>query len=411
MDRNAKTIVIINPFSSAAYLSEEFKKYGLPTIALFTTPKDELHAYIAPEENLFNKQIYLGSPTPAAILKELSAYKIAYIVNGNESSTHLTDLVNSEILPFYANDPNSSFLRSNKFCMQEALKKCGLPYIQQKKILIDKIDRSFLNGVKFPCYCKPVHGMATIGAFKASSPNELLKNLNETKGHALLLDASEYLIQEFIEGDEFIIDTFSYHGNHLVSSVQKYKKQFINDVPVYRTIEIVHDKQIWNRCKDFVEKCLDIAHFKNGFAHSEIFLTSDNETKLIEINPRISGGKGYHNKLAKLEQLKSQIDLLVECVFDGPPQESVLVENLGIARILCLFNFSNRPLKDPSEHLFKFRSVKFYDLINPIGFLSKNERKTLADLDLLVMLYNQNREVLEQDTEDIFLLEKNGELF
>jgi hypothetical protein len=183
----------------------------------------------------------------------------------------------------------------------------------------------------------------------------------------------------------------------------------IDNTPAYGYCEVVNDKAIWESCAHFVKQCLDATGLRNGFCHSEIFALEDGTFRLIEVNPRISGIKGYYNKLAKLLNLKTQPELLVDSL-RSEPSESTFEQKKGYGRFLCLYNFSDRNLQDPGQKLLDFASVKFYQLLKPVGTSPNNEAKNLANTDLLVMLAHDDLSVIEQDTQAIFELEHAGKL-
>ena len=62
---------------------------------------------------------------------------------------------------------------------------------------------------------------------------------------------------------------------------------------------------------------MTVTEFNHGFAHTEIFIMENGEPSLVEINPRISGGRGVHNRLAQSFSIKSQTDLLIDYINSG----------------------------------------------------------------------------------------------
>lgn len=402
------TIALIDPYTSASYLANTMRDAGIITVAVFTKTPEKTGDYFKISSDLFDKQIFLDEPSANDIIETLGCYSINYIINGNEFSTNMTDQVTQELLPSLSNDPNTSHLRCDKFYMQETLKTHGLSNIRQEKLNIMDIKHSLANGtIKFPCFCKPIKGQGTIGAFKATNQQELLSGLQNVLSTGAADKSSDYLIQEYVDGQEFFIDAFSFKGSHYISSVQKYQRQLTNGIPVLRYSEPVYNKALWDRCANFVKQALTVTELQNGFSHTEVFITPEDETKLIEINPRISGGKGYCNKLTKTLGLHSQVDLLLGNL-NGNIQESSIENKNGFARRLYLFNWTNNPLKDPSPYLENISSIHSYELLSPIGHVNASNNKYVSNIDLFVLMHNQDRNALESDSLKLFELEKSG---
>ncbi len=403
-----KNIIIVDPGPSAAYLAESLKQLGLNSIAIFTAPMESRDEYFRVATDVFDQQIFVDNASAEKCIAAAQALDPIFILNGSDDSAPITDRINTALLPGFANDPKTAVARCNKFNMQTALKAQGLPYIQQVRIARKDISSLDLTTIRFPCFCKPVHGICTVGGFKAENAHEFTTQMQKYVTHAKV-NQPDYLIQEFIHADEYVVDTFSYQGKHYISSIQKYQKRLVGNTPTYGYCEVVDDKAAWEACAYFVKQCLDATGLHNGFCHTEIFALSDGSYRLIEVNPRISGIKGYYNKLAHLLSLNTQPELLAQCL-SAAPQESTFDQKKEYGRFLCLYNFSEKALQDPGKKLTHLASVKFYNLLKPVGTLPNDEPKNLATTDLLVMLAHRDLSVIEHDTHKLFELESSHQL-
>jgi predicted ATP-grasp superfamily ATP-dependent carboligase len=406
-----KVIAIISPAASAKYMAEQFRLNNIKTI-IVEINQELINPALRVPSNLFDIYISLSHPTLDQIIDELTPYNVDYIINGYEGFTHLTDKLNSVLLPHFANNPNTTTFRADKYFMQIALKSQRLPYVKQIKINTQDFDPESLSKVLFPCFCKPTQAAGSVGAFRAENKVELIGKLNVALKKGYEFDLSEYLVQEFVVGTEYLVDTFSADGIHYISSVQKYVKELINGIPVYRQCMLVDSKKIWDKCSDFVKKALTATEFKHGFAHTEIFIMENSEPRLIEINPRISGAKGFCNRLAQLSGAKSQTDLLISYLNNNLLEETHFNQLTSYGEWLILYNGSNTPLKDPSVYLKDISSVKYHEFVKgKIGDVShKSKEITLMDMDLLVLLNNISKKQLEKDTQLIFELENSGKI-
>ena len=226
-------ILLVNPFSSAQFLSESFKRMGVKTLAFYTKDLKTLMDYAVPKKEWFDRQIFLETEDVDQILAAIQDEQIDYVLNGSEASVSLTDQLAKKLTPELANDPNTAHLRVSKYHMHEALKKEGLAHIKQVQFVVGEDDcqnEKFCN-LKYPCFVKPLNGCFSYGLAKIESFEALCQFFNsvdqQALREALKLYLSRqakvvYLICEYIEGDEYFVDTFSYQGEHYISSIQRY---------------------------------------------------------------------------------------------------------------------------------------------------------------------------------------------
>lgn len=301
------TVLIVNPISSAEYLAAALKKAAIYSIALyFKNPflKSEL------KKNLFDHELCFEHFDLSLIIQKLSLYPINFVINGNEFYTHYTDLIAEKITPSYYNSPQCSHHRSNKFWMQECLKQHNLPHIKQIKVSRDEVKLDALCEFNFPVFIKPVNGAASVGGVKANRIEECIPLLKRQPEYFDGGRLDEFVIQEYIQGEEFVIDSFSINNEHYITGVYRYQKEIIGNTPAYRYCEVVHDQSLIGRVCLFAKSVLSACGLHYGFAHTELFLTP-NSPYLIEINPRINGAQGATNKIGKLAGFIPQDELLI----------------------------------------------------------------------------------------------------
>jgi predicted ATP-grasp superfamily ATP-dependent carboligase len=83
----------------------------------------------------------------------------------------------------------------------------------ERKYSIAKIEAYFQN--KYPLYCKPVSGAGGLGTFKINEKKELEEKLNFLFNDMFKKQTSQkILIQEFVDGEFFIVNFISINGEH-----------------------------------------------------------------------------------------------------------------------------------------------------------------------------------------------------
>lgn len=399
-------ILLVNPFASARYLSSRFKECGVLTTALYTVDLAKMPSYLTPSNGMFDEQIKFQSSDVNKILHRLGTIKFDYVINGFESSLELSDILAQEFATGYANDPTTFLLRSDKYEMHRALMRNGLSYIQQ---MLYNLNDIIPSGITYPCFVKPLASSASIGANKIVDSSALETYFLDAQKYRNpwqnMQNKDRFLIAEYVEGIELIVDTFSLNGEHYISTIQRYHKVDHNGRPIYCYFELEHNETILKLVEGYIKKVLDATDYKNGFAHTELFLLPNNDIKLIEINPRISGCSGMINKMTFLSTGLDQIGLLMKYVFNQP-QPSGDGKNY---RCLVLFNLSGKPLYNLKMHLRKYKTVCEVLQIVPDGHITRDLKNvTLVDASALVLLCSDKLEKIEKETEEILIEDRNG---
>jgi len=384
-------VLLVDPFVSAQYLSESFERLGVRTTALYTIDLDDVSEYHSPQPDYFDEQIRLGSRCMDAIVDALAHRRFAYVLNGSDGSTEVTDRVAQMVTPNAYNDPTTVMLRIDKRLMHEAAAEEGLTHLPQHEIThgVTPVDDSTLAGLNWPCFIKPSRGGGSVGVAKLGDRRALESYLWNVDHDKLLGNirtslpddySLKFLLSEYVEGRECFVDTFSYLGQHYISSIQAYTKQSIDNVPMYRSCEVITDRDLTKKLANYVGAILDSVGLANGFAHTEVFIKDDDEPVLIEINPRISGASGWHNRLAAAQGLPTQPELFAAVVSGERRDTNYIPPESVSARILFLSHLSTRPLADLAMSLQPFTSVQAIQQLKPVGYRHTEPPTSLSDL-------------------------------
>jgi biotin carboxylase len=103
-------------------------------------------------------------------------------------------------------------------------------------------------------------------------------------------DSAEVLVQEYIDGDEYVVNTVSCRGVHKVTGVMVYKKILLPEMaPLYYTMSTFSPESDEARqVIDYTLKALDAIGVEYGPVHSEIMIDEKGPV-LIEANCRLCG--------------------------------------------------------------------------------------------------------------------------
>ena len=227
------------------------------------------------------------------LLAALSPYRIACVVAGSEMGVVLADRL-AQALGLPGNPPASSLLHQNKDLMQEALRQHGLRSIRGKVVHnLDEVKSWWRELGAAHVVIKPVAGAGTGGLHFCNSEEETLRAAEEE------FDKTDYfgrregalIMQERIEGVEYIVNTVSRGGVHRVTDIWVYDKvrrdqsgNAYNYARILRKLEAGHRELV-----EYAYQVLDALDFQYGPSHGEIMLTETGPV-LIEVGARPMGG-------------------------------------------------------------------------------------------------------------------------
>lgn len=291
---NKTIIVIVSAFSSGGVrLPLLFSGRGYDCIHVTTTREWEMkwvHHYF--NEKQFTKNFIVSDSNDlSSLLVELKKYNVKAILPGCESGVPLADaLLQHFDLP--KNDFSLSQARRNKYLMIETIKQHGLSHIEQCKTgKLDEILQWYGKKTRERVVMKPLSSASSDGVFYCNNATELAKafhaviNTKDVFGDT----NNEMLVQEFIPGDEYIVNTVSCDGLHHVIDVWQGVSNNSNFVSNDIYAELVHSsREDHQQIASYVKKVLDSLGIKHGAAHAEIRLTPEGPC-LIEVGARMAG--------------------------------------------------------------------------------------------------------------------------
>jgi biotin carboxylase len=162
--------------------------------------------------------------------------------------------------------------------MQEALSSSGVPHIRQ--ILTENWAeaQALIAEVGFPVIIKPCRGSASKNVSKSENLETAKQNFDSLLGYPGYANGTvsdAILVQEYISGTEYVVDTVSSDGEHKVVAIWRYDKREVGRAPfVYFCTELIgvtRDKTC-NSLIEYAIKVLNALKVKYGPAHIELKL-------------------------------------------------------------------------------------------------------------------------------------------
>lgn len=293
--RSGGPAVIVDPYSSGMYFAPEFRKAGIPTVAVLSRPEVmEVYASSWHPEDFDEVIRYRGDLEPVVTrLKELAP---RCVLPGADPGVELADRLSALLVPDLANDPALVEARRDKGAMAAAVAAAGLPTIPQictadPREVEAWISREGLGGRDL--VIKPPRSASTDGVVRLPRGEGWREAFEAQLGRPNQWDVvnDRMLVMEYVTGTEFVVDTFTHRGVHTVTDVTRYTKiDNGGHMAVYETMEwLPPDDPVVPELVGYTRGVLDAVGMRFGAAHVEIMLT-DAGPRLIELNARPHGG-------------------------------------------------------------------------------------------------------------------------
>ena len=274
-------ILIDKPYASS-FLQETVRKLKIPVIktrAASEMPGNNEQLFISEEDAIFklnndsNALLYTNSENA---------------INWIEKNLKHSDL------------QKKIKLFKNKVLFRELIKDLYPDYFF-KKLAFDELESFDLEELKFPLIVKPAVGFFSLGVKKVDAKNEWKNVISEIKKEISsykdiypeeVLDTSNFIIEEFIEGNEFAVDLYyDIEGNAVILNIMQHLFSSDKDVSdrVYMSSKEIIDEHL-NKFEHFLGQMGKLADLKNFPAHVELRINSEGIIIPIEVNPLRFGG-------------------------------------------------------------------------------------------------------------------------
>lgn len=287
----SKYCVIVDAYSAGNLLAPEFNKRRLKCIHVQST--FEIWPVFVPSYRSSDFEIHLKfDGNVETLVQSLMGYDLLCVLAGTETGVELADHL-AERLKLPGNGTVRSAARRDKYLMIEACRGAGLRVAHQFKS--EKIS-NLVNwyseiGIK-KVVIKPLKSAGTDQVSICESVEEVEKSAGAILGTKNMLGLlnEEALIQEFLEGTEYFLDTVSLDGRHHFTDIWRYQKRSINDSNCVYDENILcpsnGEKEVI--LQNYVRNVLDALHVNFGPAHTEVMLGS-NGPVLVEVGARLDG--------------------------------------------------------------------------------------------------------------------------
>ncbi|MFE7132320.1 ATP-grasp domain-containing protein [Streptomyces sp. NPDC057638] len=293
------TGVVVDAYTTGNLLPAAFAAHGVRLVHVQAAPTVST-ALPPPDLTRFTENIVHDGETTLARLRALGP---AFVIAGQDSGVALADRL-SEALGLPTNGTALSPARWDKYATGERLGACGLRRALQFRSG-DPADlvrwrKENAPETDFPVVVKPLSSAGTDRVRLCHSDEEI-----EAAARAVLSGPDVYgkpntevLIQSYLAGTEYIVDTVSRDGAHLVCGVWRYHKRLVAGRPVYdRDVLLDPAEEPVPALVAYIRRVLDAVGVRHGSAHAEVIVTPHGPA-LVEIGQRMNGNMhpGMHQR-------------------------------------------------------------------------------------------------------------------
>lgn len=323
----ADAVVVVDPVSTGAVVAHQaVHRMGLQVICVWSESiPEELKGFVAhgmgiSHAGVLSHEVGEVAKTAAAV-RAIGANVVACIV-GCETGVSLGDAL-AEALQLPGNGTLKSGLRRNKYAQAEAVRSAGLeaPFQMQ----VDSIEgvEAFLaawSPSPYRAVVKPVEGAGSDGVSICDSRDGVVAAYRALEGTKNVLGLTNYsvLLQEYLAGEEYVVDTVSRDGVHKCVALWKYDKRVYNGAPVvYYGMQLlaIDSEPRLAEMVGYTASVLDALGIRHGCCHTEIMLVERGPV-LVEVNCRIHGGEGTWAPMAEAALGYSAVTAMLDCYLD-----------------------------------------------------------------------------------------------
>ena len=252
-----------------------------------------------------------------AHLRALPGMRVEAVLAGAETGVGLADSL-TELMGLRTNGTAMSEARRNKYVMGEAIRAAGLRAVKQLRATAWGEIEAWLNDWNpdpFKVIVKPMDSAGSDDVTLCRSMQEAEKAFNHIMGkvNGLGLVNNAVLVQEYLEGQEYVIDMVSRDGEHKVAAIWPYDRRAVNGagfVLFGQRLLLADDPH----CRELIEyqkKVITALGIRNGPSHGEVKWCKG-EPVLVEVGARCHGSEGVWRQIAQDVHGYNQVEMTID---------------------------------------------------------------------------------------------------
>jgi len=366
-------VIVVDPISSGRVLASKLISRGYLTIAVWTAASQKVEG-IGECLVQFSANIYEVEGNLQATLQQIKnlPYEVIASMVGCESGVELNDQI-SESLELKTNGTSMSYCRRDKWAMQERVKEVGLRGIKQTVATSYEDIEGFVTKEGLTKWVmKPRRDAGSNGVYKCENLEEAKTAFDKITGQTTIFGEQnpDVLVQEYLEGIEYVVDTVSCDGVHKIVALWEDDKRLVHGSPfVYYDSHLfeTEDRAKENAFADYAFAVADALGVRYGPCHFEImWLEATQEPCLVEVGTRPHGAGGNFPEICDPVIGYNQLDIQIDSYiyhesFTRLPRIPRKLNGMGIEWFFVCYEEGILESVD-LDYLKKFQSVLGVDM-------------------------------------------------
>ncbi|MET9102237.1 ATP-grasp domain-containing protein [Streptomyces antibioticus] len=216
------------------------------------------------------------------------AHDVGTLLHLGEEATMVAVAEEAEALGLALNPPEALRRLNDKAVLRELLAGHGLSPVRTALAATPDAVDAVLAGFGLPAVVKPTRLQGSTAVRLVTGPDDLDAWRRELTGHGY---DGPVLVEEYLRGPEFSVETLTHDGRHLVVGITAKRK-----TPAPAFVETGHvfpaplPEADAAAIGDLVTAVLDASGYRFGPAHTEVILTADGP-RVVESQARLGGDR------------------------------------------------------------------------------------------------------------------------
>lgn len=282
-----KWAVVVDGYSGGYFLQTLLNERNIKCMHILSQEGKYSFDYLPP-----GYDAYLDCPDNDIVdlLKQLPLHcpQVDYVLHGCEQGVSLSEALSSA-LGLIGNPAITTLWRRDKWHMQNALAEAGIASITQ--YLINTPAELPNLPVRYPVIIKPLGDGSSINVFNCEDQvsAQVLVTRTLQRPDSMGTKIQQMVVQERLQGTEYIVNTVSCRGEHHITDTWRYQKRYLPNGGIIATQVRLIDPHLIPEVIAYTRQALTSLQISHGAAHSEVMANSQHIT-LIETGARLMGG-------------------------------------------------------------------------------------------------------------------------
>lgn len=285
---------------------------------------------------------------------------------------------------------------TNKGIMRNTLKQNNIPMPQYSIVRNYEEFKTKIKDINLPCIIKPTDSSGSRGVQLKHDYNNLKDAYKYSSEYSR---NGEVIIEEFLQGREFSVESISVDGNiQIVAITEKETTGAPNFVEmghiIPANISAVEEQHI----KRVVENTIKTLEINNGPSHCEVMLTSSGP-KIIEIGARL-GGDNITTHLVPLSTGYNMVKASINCAINQENSEKISYRKYSMIKYIDTIRYGRINKITGLENV---RNSPYFVEMEILKKVGDNHDKVRSSSDRIgyFILNGEDRESLIKEAENL----------